>query len=168
MLNIEKIKLNKIINFLSQTPLAIVERAFLSFLLLFLISLIAGGIIFYKYNILIKKKEIAQFENPPQFKEKIYENVLKIWQEREVAFEIAGTKKYFDIFKPKPSAIPASNPNSNDYFLFKFYESRGQILPSIEERSLIWEEFGFGTADSYAGTFSQNQKLLEALKQELQ
>ena len=154
--------------FFQHTPRAIADRAFSSFLLLFLISLILGGLIFYQYNILTKKKEVTQAENPLRFQEKIYEDVLKIWQEREKIFQETGTKKYFDIFKAKPIAVMTPQPSSNDYFLFKFYESKGKSLPSIEERAIIWAQLGLGPADIYKGEFYQNQKLLEALKKELQ
>ena len=75
------------------------ERAFLSFLILLLISLILGGLIFYQYNILPKKKEVGPAENPLQFQEKTYQAVLKTWQEREKRFEETATKEYFDIFQ---------------------------------------------------------------------
>ena len=75
------------------------ERAFLSFLILFLISLIFGGFIFYYYDILMNKKEVKAPVNSLQFEEKTYEDVLNIWQERERALEKTGTKKYFDIFQ---------------------------------------------------------------------
>ena len=168
MIKFPKIKPNEIATFFRKAPRIIAERAFLSFLALFFISLIAGGLIFYQYNILAKKKEANPAENPLQFNEKTYEDVLKIWQEREKKLKEAGTKKYFDIFRAKSAAIPASNPGSSGYFLFKFYESRGELLPTIEERAIIWEKMGFGPAANYSGEFSQNQKLLEALKKELQ
>lgn len=168
MMKFPKIKLNKIITFSRKVPRAIAERAFLYFLLLFLISLILGGLIFYQYNILTKRKEVMRAGNSLQFEEKAYEDVLKIWQEREKIFKEAGTKKYFDIFKAKSLEVQSPFPSSSDYFLFKFYESRGEVLPSIEERSLIWERMGFGSAASYKGELLQNQKLLEALKKELQ
>ncbi len=75
------------------------ERAFLSYLILLLISLISGGFIFYQYNILANKKEAKILENPLQFNEKIYKDVLNIWQERGKKFRETGTKKYFDIFQ---------------------------------------------------------------------
>jgi len=164
MVKFSKTKLNKIITFFHKAPRVIADRAFLSFLLLFLISLFLGGLIFYQYNILAKRKEVTRFESPLQFKEKTYEDVLKIWKEREGAFKAVGTKKYFDIFKAKPAAERASQPSSNDYFLFLFYKSRGEALPSIAERAVIWAKFGLGSADSYKGELYQNQKLLEALK----
>ncbi|MEK9134889.1 MAG: hypothetical protein AAB451_01105 [Patescibacteria group bacterium] len=75
------------------------ERAFLSYLILFLISLIFGGFIFYQYNILMNKEEVKAPANPLKFDEKIYKDVLNIWQEREKKFGETGTKKYFDIFQ---------------------------------------------------------------------
>ncbi|MBI2038559.1 MAG: hypothetical protein HYT19_01380 [Candidatus Nealsonbacteria bacterium] len=100
-----KIKANIIIIFLRKAPKAIAERAFLSFLLLFLVSLVLGGLILYQYHILTKKKEVTRLENPIQFQEETYENILKIWQEREKKFKEAGSKKYFDIFKIKTPGL---------------------------------------------------------------
>ncbi|MDP2672676.1 MAG: hypothetical protein Q8O84_02595 [Nanoarchaeota archaeon] len=75
------------------------ERAFLSFLILFLISLISGGFIFYQYNILVNREEVKTLENLLKFDEKTYKDVLNIWQEREKKFEETANKKYFDIFQ---------------------------------------------------------------------
>lgn len=168
MVKLPKIKLNKIKFFCQKAPRAVADRAFLSFLLLFLISLVFGGLIFYQYNILTKKKEVRSAENPLQFQEKTYEDVLKIWKEREDAFKAASAKKYFDIFKAKLSTPQAPLPSSSDYYLFKFYESREEALPTIEERAKIWEQLGLGSADIYNGEFFQNQRLLDTLKKELQ
>jgi cbb3-type cytochrome oxidase subunit 3 len=169
MIKLPKIKLNKIKFFFQKAPRAVADRAFLSFLLLFLISLFLGGLIFYQYNILAKRKEVTRAENPLQFKEKTYEDVLKIWKERENEFEAVRFKKYFDIFEAKPVSQPASQPalpeeGSDDYFLFEFYKSKGEILPSIEERAQIWEKMGLGSAADYQGSAFQNIILLDALK----
>lgn len=91
--------LNKIKIFFKKLPRLIAERAFLSYLILFLISLISGGFILYQYNILANKKEVKILENHLQFDEKTYKDVLNIWQERERKFKESGTKKYFDIFQ---------------------------------------------------------------------
>lgn len=75
------------------------DKAFLTFLILFLIGLIFNGIIFYRYNILIKKAEIKTTEIPFQFKEKIFQDVLKTWQEKENRFNETETKQYPDPFR---------------------------------------------------------------------
>jgi len=94
-----KIKIKKIKGFLKRLLRTLGEKAFLSFLGLLLISLIFGGIIFYQYNILVKRTEVQIQEIPLQFQEKAYQNILKIWQEREERFNGTETKQYSDLFK---------------------------------------------------------------------
>ena len=47
--------------------------------------------------------------------------------------------------------------------LFEFYTSIGSSLPSIKDRSVIFQSYGLGSADSYTGTAEQNTALLNAL-----
>lgn len=88
----------KIKNFLQRLLRTLGERAFLTFLGLLLLALILGGIIFYQYNILVKKTEVQIIEEPLQFQEKTYQEILKIWQEREKKFQEADLKIYPDPF----------------------------------------------------------------------
>lgn len=78
---------------------ALGERAFLVFLGLFAVTLIFGAIIYYQYNILAKKKEVQIIKQPLQFQEKIYQNVFRIWQERERSFKEASPKEHVNPFK---------------------------------------------------------------------
>lgn len=75
------------------------ERAFLIFLGLLVIALIFGAIIYYQYNILAKKEESQVLKEPFQFQEETYQNVFRIWQEREKKFEEADLKEHPNPFK---------------------------------------------------------------------
>jgi len=90
------IKFDKIKIFFRRLPRILGGRAFLFFLILFFLDLIFSGLVFYKYSFLVQRKEteISQFEQPVQFKEKTYQDVLKIWQEREKRFNEADAKQY--------------------------------------------------------------------------
>lgn len=48
--------------------------------------------------------------------------------------------------------------------LYEWYQAQGQTLPSVKERSVIYERLGLGSANYYTGTAEQNTKLLNALK----
>ena len=98
-MKIPKLKIKKIKEFLKRLPRILGERAFLTFLGLLLVALIFGGIIFYQYNILVKKAEVQITEEPLQFQEKIYQDVLKIWQERKEKFQETEFKEYPDPFR---------------------------------------------------------------------
>jgi predicted neutral ceramidase superfamily lipid hydrolase len=98
MFRLKRIQLNKIREFLKKLPRILAEQAFISFLVLLLLALILGGLIFYKYSILVQKEKLEVPEGPIQFKEKTYQEVLKIWQEREKKFEEANSKQYLNPF----------------------------------------------------------------------
>ncbi|MFQ6049567.1 MAG: hypothetical protein ACE5J0_00815 [Candidatus Paceibacterales bacterium] len=99
-MKIPKLKPKKIKDFLKKLPRALGERAFLAFLGLFVLSLILGGLAFYKYSVLAKKTELQTTEKPLQFKEKTYQKVLETWQEKEKRFKETDVKEYPDPFTP--------------------------------------------------------------------
>jgi len=99
MLKLKKIKFKKAIEFFKKLPRTLGERAFLTFLGLLLIALIFGGLVFYKYSILVEKAEPEISKIPLKFKEKTYQEVLKVWQEKEKRFEEANFKIYPDPFR---------------------------------------------------------------------
>jgi len=98
-MNPPKVKIKKIKEFLKRLPRTLGDKAFLTFLVFLLMALIFGGIIFYKYNILVKKVQPEIVEKPIQFKEKTYQDVLKIWQDKEERFKETDLKQYPDPFK---------------------------------------------------------------------
>lgn len=98
-MKLPKVKIKKIKEFLKRLPRTLGDKAFLTFLVFLLMALIFGGIIFYKYNILVKKVQPEIVEKPIQFKEKAYQDVLKTWQEKEERFKETDLKQYPDPFK---------------------------------------------------------------------
>ena len=98
MVKLKKIKLDKINDFLGKLPRNLAERAFSTFLKNFLIALIFAGIVFYQYVVLVQKYQPEIKEKPLQFKEKTYDNVLKIWQEREEETKQIDLKQYQNPF----------------------------------------------------------------------
>jgi len=190
MVKIPKLKIKETRQFLKKLPRTLGEKSFLTFLGLLLIALIFSGFIFYKYSFLAEKGKLEVLEKPLEFNEKVHQEVLKIWQEKEKKFEEANFKKYPDPFqgikiessestltpeveeeKPEGGLIPETpltelgikelQAATN---LYEFYRIKGEKLPSIIERAKIWEEKGLGTEEEYIGFFYQNQKLLAELK----
>jgi len=84
--------------FFKKLPRILGENAFLTFLFLLLLSLIIGGIIFYKYSILSEKVEAEIIEKPLQFKEGVYRKVLDEWEAREKRFRESELREYPDLF----------------------------------------------------------------------
>jgi len=176
----QKIDLRKIKNFFKKLPRILCEHAFLTFLLLFLIIIIAGVIALYKYSILPQKTEPPFVKKPPQFKEKDYQEILKIWQERDKNFQDAGSNNFPNPFQEIKTETGSSSPLTEQeqelqpeiplqnlqtaINLYKFYLLKGEILSSLGDRAKLWEELGLGGASEYYGTIYQNQKLLDELK----
>lgn len=99
-------KINKIKNILDKIPWTIAEHAFLASLLLFLISLIIGGFLFYKYIILLEQGlQSEQADQVFLLREDIYQQVLKHWQRDEEKFQKADSKQY-----PNPFIKSLSSP----------------------------------------------------------
>ena len=99
-----KIKTQKIKEYLGKILKFIHRHVCLICLFIFCFILIFGGIIFYKYGILIQKTEV-EILRPFQLKEKEYQKVLEILQEKEEKFEEAGLKEYSDTFN-EPFVVP--------------------------------------------------------------
>lgn len=98
-MKIPKLKIKKLKKRLERLPKILAERAFLTFFGLFLLFLVLGFIVFYKYSFLIQQKvpEITEMA-PRGFNEKIYEEVLKAWQEKEERFQRTDHKEYPNLF----------------------------------------------------------------------
>ncbi len=94
MVFLKKIKFEKLKNL----PIILAQRAFLTFFVLFIFSLIISGMIFYQYSVLAKKKVPAGSEKLLKFEEKTYQEILKIWEEREKKFQEADLKTYSNPF----------------------------------------------------------------------
>ncbi len=114
-----KLKLNKIKEFFKKLPRDLGEHSFLSFLGLLFLSLILAGFLYYKYDILVKKEEPEVLITPLKFKEDVFQEILKKWEEREKKFRDADFKEYSPNPFQKSVAIPASTssvPTSTEEF----------------------------------------------------
>lgn len=98
-MKISRLKIKKIKEFLKKLPKTLGEKAFFVFLGLLLVALIFGGIIFYQSSILVKRAKVQITEKPLKFQEKTYQDILKIWQEKEKKFQEADWKTYPDPFR---------------------------------------------------------------------
>jgi len=180
-MKIPRLKIKEIKQFLKKLPRTLGERSFLTFLGLLLIALIFSGFIFYKHSPTTKiGGGLEALEKPLKFNEKVYQEVLKIWQEKEKKFEETNFKKYPDPFQPILEEKKLSKERTEELLslpliqellktsnLYQFYATKGEKLFTVGERSQIWQELGLGQSEEYQGTYSQNIKLLEELKKEL-
>lgn len=98
-MKIPKLKIKKIKEFFKRLPRVLGERVLLTFLGLLLLALLFGGVIFYKYNILVKRVKVQIREESLQFQTKTYQDILKIWQEREKKFQETDFRIYSDPFR---------------------------------------------------------------------
>ncbi len=94
-----KIKIDKIKKFFKKLPWILGKNFFLASICFIILSLILGSFLFYRYNILAKKVELQITEKPLQFDEKTYQDILKIWQEREERLNEADLREYLNPFR---------------------------------------------------------------------
>lgn len=94
----KKIDFRKIKEFLERALIAIAQRVFLTCVFLAVLALIIGGISFYKYSILAQKVKPGDFKYF-QLEEEVYQEVLKVWWNKEQKFKEADTKEYPDPFR---------------------------------------------------------------------
>ena len=99
MFKIKNKRFKKIKNSFKRLPRVLGERAFLTSLLLFFIAAFLGGLVFYKYSILVEQRRQEFSERLLYFDEKNLQEVLKIWQERQEKFEEADSMQYSNPFK---------------------------------------------------------------------
>lgn len=90
----QKIEFQKRINFLEY----LTKNALLTFLFLFFFSLIFGAALYLKYYIFVKQQPVEITESPPEFKAKIYSELLNILEERKRQFKEAEFQQYSDPF----------------------------------------------------------------------
>ena len=89
----------KINNYLCKSCRSLARHAFLSFLVLLLVSLLLGALLFYKYSYLTAKTEPEVSDKTTQFKKDLFQKVIDEWQNRQERSEGADTKKYLDSFR---------------------------------------------------------------------
>jgi hypothetical protein len=97
-----KTEINKIKSFFKRIPRVLAENAFFTSVCFIILSLILGSLIFYKYSILTQRANIDINEGTFKFQEKSYQDVLKIWQEREEEFNTADSEQHSNLFQGLP------------------------------------------------------------------
>lgn len=89
-----KIEFKKIKNLAKK----IAQKPLLTFLFLFFLSLFLSGLIYYQGIQSAEKKLKEKKEKAVEFDEKSYEEILKIWEEKERKFQNAESKEYLNPF----------------------------------------------------------------------
>lgn len=93
----KKNKVKKIKDFLPKIPKILVERFFITLFFLLILDLALTGILFYKYYL---QKEDLEFQvQTLGLNEKLLNDVLEEWQEREEIFKSVDSKQYLDLFR---------------------------------------------------------------------
>ena len=98
-MKIPKFNFKKIKEFFGKLPRILGEHHFLTLLAFILLALILGGLTFYQYSFLAERTEPEVWEKPLHFHEKTFQEILKIWENRQKRFEEAELKEYPDLFR---------------------------------------------------------------------
>ncbi len=88
----------KIIQFLKKLPLAIAKHSFGVCVSLIFLAVAIGALIFYKYAVLVDKKDIEIDKPPAQFNQELSQKVLKQKEEQKKRFQDADLKQYPNLF----------------------------------------------------------------------
>lgn len=181
-----KIDTRKTKNIFKKIPKTLALHPFLAFWALLALAIILGGLIFYKCSILAEKPETDIPREILRFGQETYQEVTVQWQEREINLEEIESKQYINPFQlMKEAELPPAEEGTSTpeeqppggtvpseiekllgaRSLFEFYWLKGERLPSIYQREIMWNERKLG--DEYKGTKYQNLLLLEKLKKEL-
>ena len=177
MMEIHKLKFKKITDSLKKLPRIFGEHAFLTFLGLLLFSLILSSFIFYEYSILAEKapsKILVGGEKPLKFKEKIYQEVLETWQEKEKRFKEIDLKEYQNPFREikKELSSPISEETQEISETESYIISKGETLWELAEKYLgsgeRWREIKTETGQVFSESSAQvipiGQRLIIPLK----
>jgi hypothetical protein len=93
----KKNKIKKVKDFLSNIPKILVGHFFMTLFFLLILDLILTGVLFYKYYL---QKEDLEFQSQVfGLNERLLNNVLEEWQEREEIFKSVDSKQYLDLFR---------------------------------------------------------------------
>lgn len=143
-------------------------------LMIFIVAVVCaafGAIISYKYIVFPIEGDFSHENGLIEIDTDTYRKVREVWDEREARLDRAEDRVFKDPLFPvdtDPMEEDLSMEDLEDLLaqtLFEFYEMRGEGMPPISERALIWEELGLGNAQEYRGIYSQNILLLGTLKE---
>lgn len=188
--NLILVKLKRKMKGIKKVPVVIVKHAGFVSVLLVLISFFIGSIIFYKYGYIVINKEVEAENEIVSLDEKLYQEVINKWEEKENKREKIKQKTYPNPFtESKISEKPATSSDEEPQLtekekedllanpaiqslleadnLFDFYTTKENEFLSIDERAQIWGQLNLGEKEEYEGGYYQNIKLLTELKKEL-
>lgn len=97
-MKLKEIKFNKIKVVIKKLPKTLGKNILLTFLGLLSIFLIFGAVLFYKYIFLVEKMEPDIPEQSIQFNEKLFQEILEKFEEKQQKLEETKTKEYPDPF----------------------------------------------------------------------
>ena len=96
-MNLERVK--KIKNIFKKLAIVSASRTFSTFLILLLLAVIIGSILYYRYVVLIERREPEPPEIGVQFREKPYQEISETWQDYREELNLSEFKEYPDPFK---------------------------------------------------------------------
>ncbi len=165
----------KIKKFFEKLALILYKRSILVLLIFVIISIGAGFAIF---QILISNPLEKEFDSAVSTPTPNYD-LLDDFQKEEEASEdpfideedlqeedeetVEETAEELEVEEMTDSELETVLADN----LFELYEFTDGELPSISERSLVWEDLGLGDREEYRGTYSQNILFLERLVEEI-
>lgn len=92
-----KFNFKKIQKNLKNIVFFLIEKGLLTIILIFIFSFLLGFFVFFKYE--IPPPLLEERKKKIEFDEKLFERVLKTWQEREENFQKIDSKEYLNLFK---------------------------------------------------------------------
>jgi len=125
-----KINIKKTKKIIRVIPKILAKHSFLTFFCFLFIALTLGGIVFYKYIVLIEENEIDDFKEFLVFRKEIYQEVLDYWQKREENFEQANSKQFISPFGEEREEIII--PTTTEEATSTLEESPPEELPPVE------------------------------------
>ncbi len=87
---------NNIKRYLSKLFVRIARNFFLAIILLFIISLLVGIFLFYRYSLIIPEKVITELESPVLFRDSLHKKILERLDREEERF--LDKREYPNIF----------------------------------------------------------------------
>jgi len=89
-----KIDKTKILKLFKKAPFFIANHAFIASVALFLLALLIGAILFYKYFILVQKIDLSNINENFLLDEQGYQELRNTWQKQETMLEQSESKEY--------------------------------------------------------------------------
>ena len=130
-----------------------------------------GSIVSYKYIFFPIEGDFYHKNRLIEIDTEVYRKIRKVWDEKDMRFDQVKDRTFKDPLFPVDTDRIEEGLSMEDLedllasTLFEFYEIRGEGMPPISERALIWEELGLGRSEEYRGIYSQNILLLRTLKE---